>query len=81
MVTRCGSGGPFHLVFFDLSTGIWHGEPTGPICPGHDLDLGQHVLQAGRADGTATDGSPTFWGNGNGTKVLGLEILPDLYLF
>ena len=23
---------------------------------GHDLDLGQHVLQAGRADGTATDG-------------------------
>ena len=37
---------------------------------GHYIDLGQHVLQAGRADGTATDGatflprdaSPRFWG-------------------
>ena len=64
-VTGWTRGFPFHLVFFsDPSTGIWHGFGTRRS-EGHDLDLGQHVLQAGRADGTATDGSPTFGGNGN----------------
>lgn len=80
-VTGWTRGFPFHLVFFfgpldwDMA---WVRNP--PICPGHDLDLGQHVLQAGRADGTATDGSPTFGETVTNVWRI-LEILPDYIFF
>lgn len=48
---------PFTSFFF-RTLQLGYGMGSTRRSEGHDLDLGQHVLQAGRrADGTATDGA------------------------